>query len=89
MSADFNRSPMALLITELFELHDRSRFEVIGISLGRDDKSDMRSRLIKSFDRFCDVEGKADTDKDHGISGAKGREKRPAFDARCRDATKR
>jgi DNA invertase Pin-like site-specific DNA recombinase len=27
--------------------------------------------------------------KDHGISGAKGRNGRPAFDAMCRDATKR
>jgi DNA invertase Pin-like site-specific DNA recombinase len=27
--------------------------------------------------------------RDHGISGAKGREKRPQFDALCRDATKR
>jgi DNA invertase Pin-like site-specific DNA recombinase len=27
--------------------------------------------------------------KDHGISGAKGRDKRPGFDALCRDATKR
>jgi DNA invertase Pin-like site-specific DNA recombinase len=27
--------------------------------------------------------------KDHGISGAKGRDKRPAFDRLCRDATKR
>jgi DNA invertase Pin-like site-specific DNA recombinase len=27
--------------------------------------------------------------KDQGISGAKGRERRPAFDAMCRDATKR
>ena len=27
--------------------------------------------------------------KDHGISGAKGRDKRPAFDAFCRDAAKR
>jgi Resolvase, N terminal domain len=27
--------------------------------------------------------------KDHGISGAKGREKRTAFDALCHDATKR
>jgi DNA invertase Pin-like site-specific DNA recombinase len=27
--------------------------------------------------------------RDHGISGAKGRDKRPAFDALCRDATKR
>jgi DNA invertase Pin-like site-specific DNA recombinase len=27
--------------------------------------------------------------KDHGISGAKGRDKRPAFDAMCRDASRR
>jgi DNA invertase Pin-like site-specific DNA recombinase len=27
--------------------------------------------------------------KDHGVSGAKGRDKRPAFDAPCRDAAKR
>jgi DNA invertase Pin-like site-specific DNA recombinase len=27
--------------------------------------------------------------KDHGISGAKGRDKRPAFDALCRDGTQR
>src|SRR5258707_4687245 len=27
--------------------------------------------------------------KDHGISGAKGRDKRPAFNALCRDATQR
>lgn len=27
--------------------------------------------------------------KDHGVSGAKGRDRRPAFDALCRDATKR
>ena len=27
--------------------------------------------------------------RDHGISGAKGRDKRPAFDALCRDAAKR
>ena len=27
--------------------------------------------------------------KDHGISGAKGRDRRPAFDALCRDAAQR
>jgi DNA invertase Pin-like site-specific DNA recombinase len=27
--------------------------------------------------------------KDHGISGTRGRDKRPGFDALCRDATKR
>jgi DNA invertase Pin-like site-specific DNA recombinase len=34
----------------------------------------------------CDIEN---VYKDHGISGAKGREKRPAFDRLCRDAAKR
>jgi DNA invertase Pin-like site-specific DNA recombinase len=27
--------------------------------------------------------------KDHGISGAKGRDKRPRFDAMCKDAVRR
>src|SRR5713101_3194071 len=49
-------------MAELFELHDRSRFEVLGISFGADDKSDMRLRLIKSFDQFHDVRAKSDRD---------------------------
>ncbi len=55
MSADFRGHPVAHLVAELFELHDRSRFEVIGISLGPDDRSDMRARLMRAFDRFHDV----------------------------------
>src|SRR5262249_37583260 len=60
LSADFHRHATAYLMAELFELHDRTRFEVIGVSFGADDKSDMRSRLIKSFDQFHDVRFKAD-----------------------------
>ena len=60
LSADFHRHATAYLIGELFELHDRSRVEVLGISLGPDDKSDMRSRLIKSFDQFHDVRFRSD-----------------------------
>src|SRR5262249_3901651 len=41
---------------------DRSRFEVQGISFGPDDNSDIRSRLIKSFDQFHDVRLKNDAD---------------------------
>jgi protein O-GlcNAc transferase len=62
LSAGFNRSAMAHLIAELFELHDRSRFEVVGISYGVDDKSEVRSRIMKSFDQFLDVRRKADHD---------------------------
>jgi predicted O-linked N-acetylglucosamine transferase (SPINDLY family) len=62
LSTDFRRHATAYLIAELFELHDRTRFEVLGISFGEDDKSDLHSRLIKSFDQFHDVKLKADHD---------------------------
>jgi predicted O-linked N-acetylglucosamine transferase (SPINDLY family) len=44
-----------LLIAELFEKHDRERFQVFGYSYGPDDRSPTRSRLVKAFDRFLDV----------------------------------
>jgi protein O-GlcNAc transferase len=52
--------PMAYLMAELFELHDRSKFEVIGVSFGPDDHSAMRSRLTKAFDQFFDMTELAD-----------------------------
>src|SRR6266508_4531411 len=60
LSADFHLHPTAWLAVELFERHDRTRFEVIGISFGPDDGSDMRARLRKSFDQFHDVMTRAD-----------------------------
>jgi len=48
------------LTVELIELHDRSRFEILGISLGPDDQSDIRARLMRAFDQFYDVQGKND-----------------------------
>ncbi len=62
VSADFRGHPVAHLIAELFELHDRSKFEVIGVSLGPDDRGDMRARLIKAFDQFHDVRTTPDRD---------------------------
>lgn len=55
LSSDFRLHVVSILIAELFELHDRSRFEVIGISFGPDDGSEMRRRLVAGFDRFVDV----------------------------------
>jgi protein O-GlcNAc transferase len=46
---------MAYVMAELFELHDRRRFEVIGLSYGPDDKSAMRKRLEGAFNRFLDL----------------------------------
>src|SRR5207248_1727447 len=52
LSADFHGHATAYLISELIELHDRARFEVIGISFGREDSSPIRSRLLQAFDDF-------------------------------------
>jgi protein O-GlcNAc transferase len=59
-SGDFRRHVVASAIAELFELHDRTRFEIFGISFGPDDCSDLRSRIVNSFDQFHDVRSRGD-----------------------------
>jgi predicted O-linked N-acetylglucosamine transferase (SPINDLY family) len=54
VSADFREHAVAHQIAPLIERHDRSRFQVIGISTGPDDGSAIRARLAKTFDRFND-----------------------------------
>ncbi len=56
LSTDFRRHATAYLVAELFERHDRERFEIIGYSYGYEDNSEERKRLIRSFDRFVDLE---------------------------------
>jgi len=62
LSSSFNRHPTGWQIAELFELHDRERFEVLGISYGGDDGSDIRARLVSAFDQFHDVALRGDED---------------------------
>jgi predicted O-linked N-acetylglucosamine transferase (SPINDLY family) len=52
LSSDFCRHAMSYLITELFERHDRSRFEVFGYCASPDDSSDLRRRVIGAFDHY-------------------------------------
>jgi protein O-GlcNAc transferase len=55
LSGDFHRHATAQLMAELFECHDRDRFEVSAYSYGPDDHSPMRARLVAAFDRFNDI----------------------------------
>lgn len=55
LSADFRLHPLAFLVSELIEVHDRSKFEIIGFSYGINDKSSARTRLEKAFDQFHDI----------------------------------
>jgi protein O-GlcNAc transferase len=55
LSWDFHKHATAYLIAELFELHDRGRFEVVAYAYGPDDGSAVRARIKKACDRFVDV----------------------------------
>ena len=54
-SADFRNHPMSYLLANLYELHDKNKFEVIGISFGPDKDDEMRKRVSSAFDEFYDV----------------------------------
>jgi len=60
LSADFCEHATAYLAAGLFERHDRSRFETVALSYGADDRSPMRSRLARAFDKFVDVRALSD-----------------------------
>jgi predicted O-linked N-acetylglucosamine transferase (SPINDLY family) len=55
LSWDFHQHATSYLIAELFELHDRERFEVFAYSFGPDDGSAMRARLRNAATGFFDI----------------------------------
>ena len=62
LSADFRPHPVAFLIAGVFEHHDKTRFETIGLSFGPPSDSDIRKRMAGAFDRFVDVRNESDFD---------------------------
>ena len=61
-SGDFRRHPVAYLIAGLLERHDRSRFDVIGVSFGPNDGSEIRTRIEQAVDQFYDVRSRSDSE---------------------------
>jgi len=55
VSADFRQHPVAYLMAGVFECHNKSRFDVVAISIGPKDNSELRQRLERSFDKFIDA----------------------------------
>lgn len=62
VSGDFREHPVSHLMAEVFELHDRSRFEVIAASCSPRSHSTTFARLLFAFDRFIDVNSLTDED---------------------------
>lgn len=56
VSYDFFNHATSYLIAELFELHDRNKFEIYIFSHGPNKDAETRDRIIKSADKFIDIE---------------------------------
>lgn len=62
VSGDFHTHATSFLVAELLELHDRSEFEVFGVSFGPDDRSPLRRRVLGAFDECLEARGKSDAE---------------------------
>lgn len=59
-SADFHNHATAFLMMELFELHDKSKFELFAFSFGPKKQDESRQRIVQAFDHFYDVSENSD-----------------------------
>jgi protein O-GlcNAc transferase len=59
-SADFRNHAVSALAAELFEIHDRSRFELTAFSLGPDVRDELRTRVEQAFDSFIPLADQSD-----------------------------
>jgi predicted O-linked N-acetylglucosamine transferase (SPINDLY family) len=55
VSPDLREHPVGHLMAGVFERHDKSRFEIIAISIGFNDKSRLRQRIEASSDHFIEA----------------------------------
>ena len=55
-SGDFRAHPVSFLTAELYELHNRSKFEIHAFSLGPNTKDEMNLRIKAGVDHFHDVQ---------------------------------
>jgi predicted O-linked N-acetylglucosamine transferase (SPINDLY family) len=59
LSADFHQHATSQLAVEMFESHDRERFDITLFSAGPDDGSALRRRMMASAEHFVDLHGRA------------------------------
>ena len=55
LSGDFREHPVSYLLFDTLERHNRDDFEIFAISLGDDDKSAARARIVAGCEHFHDV----------------------------------
>lgn len=62
ISSDLRQHVVSQLIVELFERHDRDKFEVFAFSLGPKDNGELSERLVKAVDHFMPVGDLSDSE---------------------------
>ncbi|UCV30003.1 tetratricopeptide repeat protein [Ferribacterium limneticum] len=60
ISTDFREHALSYLLAGVFEAHDRTRFEIWGVSLKPGDGSAMANRVAAAFEHFVDVSAMSD-----------------------------
>ena len=60
LSGDLHMHAVGLLTAELYELHDKSRFEIHAFSWSREDGTPLRARIKAAFDHYHPLHGVGD-----------------------------
>ncbi|WP_229256588.1 O-linked N-acetylglucosamine transferase family protein [Duganella lactea] len=60
LSSDFCSHAVSILTAELYELHDRNKFEVYAFSWSNDDRSPLRARVVKAMDHYIRIDQLSD-----------------------------
>ncbi len=68
LSGEFRTQATSILMAGLFEVHDKSRFEIFAFDNGWDDGSALRKRLNAAFDGIIDITGLGDVEAARRIS---------------------
>jgi predicted O-linked N-acetylglucosamine transferase (SPINDLY family) len=58
VSSDFQEHPVGFQVVQILERHDRARFEIIAVSTGKDEGSEIRARIMRACDRSHDAQGR-------------------------------
>ena len=62
LSADFAQHAVMTALAEVFELHDRSRFDIHAYAYGKPEGTGMRDRLRAGFERYHEVHALSDAE---------------------------
>jgi predicted O-linked N-acetylglucosamine transferase (SPINDLY family) len=68
LCGEFRNQATAILATELFELHDKSRFELVAFDNGWDDGSTLRRRIAAAFDEIVDISQLSDDEAARAVA---------------------